>query len=133
MVKMAANGEKQQGHRPGVYKQKNKGHKHGKHRTKGEIERENKGKPCSDMKCPSTTGVSCVVIACGCALQTRVEFSYEFRGGNRSEENVKHGYQVFFIHVLVRKARLALITKFLRFPFTYESLKHRTADPLSYC
>lgn len=42
---MAANEEKQQGHRPGVYKQKNKGHKHGKHRTKGEIERENKGKP----------------------------------------------------------------------------------------
>lgn len=41
---MAANGEKQQGHRPGVYKQKNKGHKHGKHRTKGEIERENKGR-----------------------------------------------------------------------------------------
>jgi len=41
---MAANGEKQQGHRAGVYKQKNKGHKHGKHRTKGEIERENKGR-----------------------------------------------------------------------------------------
>uniref|UniRef100_A0A3Q2X8U9 Pre-rRNA-processing protein TSR1 homolog n=1 Tax=Hippocampus comes TaxID=109280 RepID=A0A3Q2X8U9_HIPCM len=41
---MVANGEKQQGHRPGVYKQKNKGHKHGKHRTKGEIERENKGR-----------------------------------------------------------------------------------------
>ncbi|XP_038548324.1 pre-rRNA-processing protein TSR1 homolog [Micropterus salmoides] len=44
MVKMAANGEKQQGHRHGIYKQKNKGHKHGKHRTKGEIERENKGR-----------------------------------------------------------------------------------------
>ncbi|XP_026196521.1 pre-rRNA-processing protein TSR1 homolog [Anabas testudineus] len=44
MVKMAANGEKQQGHRAGIYKQKNKGHKHGKHRTKGEIERENKGR-----------------------------------------------------------------------------------------
>uniref|UniRef100_A0AAX7V1L9 Pre-rRNA-processing protein TSR1 homolog n=1 Tax=Astatotilapia calliptera TaxID=8154 RepID=A0AAX7V1L9_ASTCA len=44
MVEMAADGEKQQGHRPGIYKQKNKGHKHGKHRTKGEIERENKGK-----------------------------------------------------------------------------------------
>ncbi|KAK5868806.1 hypothetical protein PBY51_009783 [Eleginops maclovinus] len=44
MVKMAANEEKQQGHRAGVYKQKNKGHKHGKHRTKGEIERENKGR-----------------------------------------------------------------------------------------
>ncbi|KAM4742323.1 pre-rRNA-processing protein TSR1 homolog [Anableps anableps] len=44
MVKMAANGEKQQGHRPGVYKQRNKGHKHGKHRTKGELERENKGR-----------------------------------------------------------------------------------------
>ncbi|XP_034404825.1 pre-rRNA-processing protein TSR1 homolog [Cyclopterus lumpus] len=44
MVKMAANEEKQQGHRPGVFKQKNKGHKHGKHRTKGEIERENKGR-----------------------------------------------------------------------------------------
>ncbi|KAM3616618.1 uncharacterized protein V6R79_020905 [Siganus canaliculatus] len=44
MVKMAANEEKQQGHRPGIYKQKNKGHKHGKHRTKGEIERENKGR-----------------------------------------------------------------------------------------
>ncbi|XP_039987550.1 pre-rRNA-processing protein TSR1 homolog [Xiphias gladius] len=44
MVKMAASGEKQQGHRPGVYKQKNKGHKHGKHRTKGELERENKGR-----------------------------------------------------------------------------------------
>uniref|UniRef100_A0A3Q3JQ48 Pre-rRNA-processing protein TSR1 homolog n=2 Tax=Monopterus albus TaxID=43700 RepID=A0A3Q3JQ48_MONAL len=41
---MAANGEKQQGHRAGAYKQKNKGHKHGKHRTKGEIERENKGR-----------------------------------------------------------------------------------------
>ncbi|KAA8594086.1 pre-rRNA-processing protein TSR1 homolog [Etheostoma spectabile] len=41
---MAANEEKQQGHRPGIYKQKNKGHKHGKHRTKGEIERENKGR-----------------------------------------------------------------------------------------
>ncbi|XP_041851239.1 pre-rRNA-processing protein TSR1 homolog [Melanotaenia boesemani] len=41
---MAANGEKQQGHRPGIYKQKNKGHKHGKHRTKGEVERENKGR-----------------------------------------------------------------------------------------
>ncbi|XP_051933421.1 pre-rRNA-processing protein TSR1 homolog [Hippocampus zosterae] len=41
---MVANGEKQQGHRPGVFKQKNKGHKHGKHRTKGEIERENKGR-----------------------------------------------------------------------------------------
>lgn len=41
---MAANDEKQQGHRPGIYKQKNKGHKHGKHRTKGEIERENKGR-----------------------------------------------------------------------------------------
>lgn len=47
MVKMAANGEKQQGHRAGIYKQKNKGHKHGKHRTKGEIERENKGESCS--------------------------------------------------------------------------------------
>ncbi|CAK6966670.1 pre-rRNA-processing protein TSR1 homolog [Scomber scombrus] len=44
MAKMAANGEKQQGHRAGIYKQKNKGHKHGKHRTKGEIERENKGR-----------------------------------------------------------------------------------------
>ena len=43
MVKMAAGEEKQQTHRPGVFKQKNKGHKHGKHRTKGEIERENKG------------------------------------------------------------------------------------------
>lgn len=41
---MAANVEKQQGHRAGAYKQKNKVHKHGKHRTKGEIERENKGK-----------------------------------------------------------------------------------------
>ncbi|XP_061915793.1 pre-rRNA-processing protein TSR1 homolog isoform X1 [Entelurus aequoreus] len=44
MVKMAAEGEKQQGHRAGVYKQKNKGHKHGRHRTKGEIEREHKGR-----------------------------------------------------------------------------------------
>ncbi|MEQ2196182.1 hypothetical protein XENOCAPTIV_025895, partial [Xenoophorus captivus] len=44
MVKMAANEEKQQGHRPGVYKQKNKGHKHGRHRTKGELERGNKGR-----------------------------------------------------------------------------------------
>lgn len=43
-LKMAANAELQQGHRSGVYKQKNKVHKHGKHRTKGEIERENKGK-----------------------------------------------------------------------------------------
>ncbi|XP_068601560.1 pre-rRNA-processing protein TSR1 homolog isoform X1 [Brachionichthys hirsutus] len=41
---MAANVEKQQGHRPGIYKQKNKGHKHGKHRTKGEVDRENKGR-----------------------------------------------------------------------------------------
>ncbi|XP_061538130.1 pre-rRNA-processing protein TSR1 homolog [Phycodurus eques] len=41
---MVAHGEKQQGHRPGVYKQKNKGHKHGRHRTKGEIARENKGR-----------------------------------------------------------------------------------------
>uniref|UniRef100_A0A1A8JCM3 Pre-rRNA-processing protein TSR1 homolog n=1 Tax=Nothobranchius kuhntae TaxID=321403 RepID=A0A1A8JCM3_NOTKU len=41
---MAANEEKQQGHRAGAYKQKNKEHKHGKHRTKGEIERENKGR-----------------------------------------------------------------------------------------
>ncbi|KAM8853423.1 pre-rRNA-processing protein TSR1 homolog [Synchiropus picturatus] len=44
MAKMAANSDKQQGHRPGVYKQKNKGHKHGKHRTKGEIDRETKGR-----------------------------------------------------------------------------------------
>ncbi|XP_029303069.1 pre-rRNA-processing protein TSR1 homolog [Cottoperca gobio] len=44
MVKMAANEEKQQGHRAGIFKQKNKGHKHGKHRTKGEVERENKGR-----------------------------------------------------------------------------------------
>ncbi|XP_011480716.1 pre-rRNA-processing protein TSR1 homolog [Oryzias latipes] len=44
MVKMAADGEKQQGHRAGIYKQKNKVHKHGKHRTKGDIERENKGR-----------------------------------------------------------------------------------------
>ncbi|XP_073348241.1 pre-rRNA-processing protein TSR1 homolog [Pagrus major] len=44
MAKMAANGEKQQGHRPGIYKQKNKAHKNGRHRTKGEIERENKGR-----------------------------------------------------------------------------------------
>ena len=50
MVKMAALGEKQQGHRPGIYKQKNKGHKHGKHRTKGEIERENKGKLCFNQE-----------------------------------------------------------------------------------
>jgi pre-rRNA-processing protein TSR1 len=41
---MVSGAEQQQGHRAGVYKQKNKGHKHGKHRTKGEIERENKGK-----------------------------------------------------------------------------------------
>lgn len=47
--KMAANDEKQQGHRPGIYKQKNKGHKHGKHRTKGEIERENKGRFCLSL------------------------------------------------------------------------------------
>ncbi|XP_037534173.1 pre-rRNA-processing protein TSR1 homolog [Nematolebias whitei] len=44
MVNMAANGEKQQGHRSGIFKQKNKEHKHGKHRTKGEIEREHKGR-----------------------------------------------------------------------------------------
>ncbi|XP_013867928.1 pre-rRNA-processing protein TSR1 homolog [Austrofundulus limnaeus] len=43
MVKMAAV-EKQQGHRAGLYKQKNKEHKHGKHRTKGEIEKESKGR-----------------------------------------------------------------------------------------
>ncbi|KAM9451873.1 pre-rRNA-processing protein TSR1 homolog [Salvelinus alpinus] len=41
---MVSGAEPQQGHRAGVYKQKNKGHKHGKHRTKGEIERENKGR-----------------------------------------------------------------------------------------
>nr|XP_061797807.1 pre-rRNA-processing protein TSR1 homolog [Nerophis lumbriciformis] len=41
---MVAQTDKQQSHRPGVYKQKNKGHKHGRHRTKGEIERENKGR-----------------------------------------------------------------------------------------
>ncbi|XP_061682493.1 pre-rRNA-processing protein TSR1 homolog [Syngnathoides biaculeatus] len=41
---MVAHGEKQQGHRSGVYKQKNKEHKHGRHRTKGEIERESKGR-----------------------------------------------------------------------------------------
>ncbi|XP_035390370.1 pre-rRNA-processing protein TSR1 homolog [Electrophorus electricus] len=41
---MAAGGEQQQTHRPGVYKQKNKQHKHGKHRTKGEIGRESKGR-----------------------------------------------------------------------------------------
>ncbi|CAL8362492.1 unnamed protein product [Merluccius merluccius] len=41
---MAAGEETQQGHRAGVYKQKNKGHKHGKHRTKGEIEKDNKGR-----------------------------------------------------------------------------------------
>uniref|UniRef100_A0A8C7QUP4 Pre-rRNA-processing protein TSR1 homolog n=1 Tax=Oncorhynchus mykiss TaxID=8022 RepID=A0A8C7QUP4_ONCMY len=41
---MVSGAEQQQGHRAGVYKQKNKGHKHGKHRTKGEIERENKGR-----------------------------------------------------------------------------------------
>lgn len=46
---MAANVEKQQGHRAGAYKQKNKVHKHGKHRTKGEIERENKGKPNKEL------------------------------------------------------------------------------------
>lgn len=43
-LNMAATEEKQQGHRAGVYKQKNKVHKHGKHRTKGEVERDNKGK-----------------------------------------------------------------------------------------
>lgn len=43
-LNMAATEEKQQGHRPGVYKQKNKVHKHGKHRTKGEVDRDNKGK-----------------------------------------------------------------------------------------
>lgn len=48
---MAANVEQQQGHRPGVYKQKNKVHKHGKHRTKGEIERENKGKVHLGLQC----------------------------------------------------------------------------------
>ncbi|XP_023660690.1 pre-rRNA-processing protein TSR1 homolog [Paramormyrops kingsleyae] len=41
---MAVDGEQQQAHRAGIYKQKNKQHKHGKHRTKGEIERENKGR-----------------------------------------------------------------------------------------
>lgn len=50
-LKMAANVEQQQGHRPGAYKQKNKGHKHGKHRTKGEIERENKGKVHLGLQC----------------------------------------------------------------------------------
>uniref|UniRef100_A0A8C5DYA1 Bms1-type G domain-containing protein n=1 Tax=Gouania willdenowi TaxID=441366 RepID=A0A8C5DYA1_GOUWI len=44
MVKMASDTVKQQGHRSGIYKQKNKEHKHGKHRTKGEIEREHKGR-----------------------------------------------------------------------------------------
>lgn len=50
-LKMAADMELQQGHRPGVYKQKNKVHKHGKHRTKGEIERENKGKAIQGCSC----------------------------------------------------------------------------------
>lgn len=86
MVKMAANGEKQQGHRPGIYKQKNKGHKHGKHRTKGEIERENKGKPRAIRRCV----LSCLVLARGCSRgseDTRVEFSSGFSGGISSVEN----------------------------------------------
>lgn len=82
---MAANGEKQQGHRPGVYKQKNKGHKHGKHRTKGEIERENKGTQCS-----LPAGVTCVMLAGGCgygSANTRVEFSSQF-GSSQFNRNV---------------------------------------------
>lgn len=59
---MSANVEKQQGHRPGIYKQKNKVHKHGKHRTKGEIERENKGKMGSVMKFCLTAGVILVTV-----------------------------------------------------------------------
>ena len=35
--------DKQQVHRPGVFKQQNKSHKHGKHRSKGSLERENRG------------------------------------------------------------------------------------------
>lgn len=60
---MSANVEKQQGHRPGIYKQKNKVHKHGKHRTKGEIERENKGEPGSVMKFYLTAGLVTVASA----------------------------------------------------------------------
>lgn len=76
MVKMAANEEKQQGHRPGVYKQKNKGHKHGKHRTKGEIERENKGKTRSMTRCSETADVSCVCVGlCRHVLALRGDIS----------------------------------------------------------
>lgn len=87
MAKMAANGEKQQGHRPGIYKQKNKAHKNGRHRAKGEIERDNKGELCSATKCYLTTAVGCVVLACGSA-NTRVEFSGEFGDGVGSVKDI---------------------------------------------
>lgn len=89
---MAANVEKQQGHRAGVYKQKNKVHKHGKHRTKGEIERENKGKPGSVTKRCLTAGAACDR-GLGSA-KARVAFSTEFRGIVSSLENVVHICQV---------------------------------------
>lgn len=92
MAKMAANGEKQQGHRPGIYKQKNKAHKNGRHRTKGEIERDNKGGPCSATKCYLTTAVGCVMLACGSA-NTRVEFSGEFRDAVGSVKDVCHIFE----------------------------------------
>lgn len=73
MAKMAADGEKQQGHRAGIYKQKNKGHKHGKHRTKGEVERENKGESCSFVKCCKLCPICCVKFVA--SSDTRVKFS----------------------------------------------------------
>lgn len=36
--------QKQQTHRPGLFKQQNKAHKTGRHRSKGEIHKTNKGK-----------------------------------------------------------------------------------------
>lgn len=93
MVKMAANGEKQQGHRPGIYKQKNKGHKHGKHRTKGEIERENKGKTRSITKCHSNNW--CLLVSKWSLQTTRGGSFSEFRGGITSVLHVLPISQVF--------------------------------------
>lgn len=96
--KMAANEEKQQGHRPGIYKQRNKGHKHGKHRTKGEIERENKGKPVG-----LSDEAARLLMSAGSALLMHVlyEFSREVCDTVRSQGTVPHAYLVKCPHFLV--------------------------------
>lgn len=106
---MAANVEKQQGHRSGVYKQKNKVHKHGKHRTKGEIERENKGKPDLVVKCYSTAGV---VLVAGWVLKTREGFFLVFFLGEFSTKvNVVHICRVFLDCYLLEIIYLSFIIK----------------------